>query len=56
MPGEYDDQGYEDIYEPLEDIWIWMVKAGVRDVPEVDVVYNEVIMLAEAMQKDITHY
>jgi hypothetical protein len=56
MPGELDDEGYEDIYEPLEDTWIWMVKAGVRDVPDVDVLYNEVILLAEAMQKNISDY
>jgi hypothetical protein len=56
VPGEHDDQGYEDIYEPLEDIWIWMVKAGVRDVPEVDGMYNEALLLAEAMQKDISDY
>jgi hypothetical protein len=45
MPGELDDQGFEDIYEPVEDIWIWMVKAGVRDVPEVDVMDNEALLL-----------
>ncbi len=56
MPGEPDDEGYEDICEPLEDIWIWMRKAGVRDVPEVDVLYNESIILAEAMQKDISDF
>ena len=33
-----------------------MVKAGVRDVPEVDVLYNEAILLAEVMQKDITDF
>jgi len=37
MPGELDDEGYENIYDPLEDIWVWMRKAGVRDVLEVDV-------------------
>ena len=56
MPGEPDDEGYEDIYEPLEDLWIWMRNVGVRDVPEVDVIYNEAILLAEAMQKDILDY
>ena len=56
MPGEPDDQGYEDIYEPLEGFWIWMVKSGVRDVPGVDVMYNEALLSAEAMQKDIPYY
>ncbi len=55
MPGELDDEGYEDIYEPLEEMWVWMVKAGVRDVPNVDVLYIEGILLAEAMQKDISY-
>ena len=49
MPGEPDDQGYEGIYDSLEDFWVRMRKAGVRDVPEVDVLYNEAIILAEAM-------
>jgi len=40
MPIEPDDQGNEDIYDPLEDIWIWMEKAGVRDILAVDVMYN----------------
>ncbi len=56
MPGEPGDQGYEDILEPLEAIWIWMAKAGVRDVLDVDVLYNKAIPLAEAMQKDISDY
>jgi hypothetical protein len=56
MPGGPDDEGYEDIYEPLEDLWIWMRKDGLRDVPEVDVIYNEAILLAEAMQKDISDF
>ena len=56
MPGEDDDEGYEDIYDHLEDIWAWMVKAGVRDVPDVHVLYTEGILLAEAMQKDISDY
>ena len=56
MPGEGEELSYEDIYEPLEDIWVWMRNAGVRDVPDVDVLYNEAILLAEAMQKDITDY
>ena len=56
MPGELDDEGYEDIYEPLEDRWIWMRKVGVRDVPEVHVTYNEAILLTEAMQKDISDF
>ena len=56
IPGEPDDQGYEDIYDPLEDIWVWMRKAGVRDVSEEDVMYNVAILLAEAMQKDISDY
>ena len=47
MPDEHDDQGYEDIYEPLEDIWIWIVKAGLRDVLEVDLLCNEALLLAE---------
>jgi len=55
MPGEPDNEGYEDIYEPLEDLWIWMRKVGVRDVPEVDVMCNEAALLAEAMQKDISY-
>jgi len=33
-----------------------MAKAGVRDVPEVTVMYSEAILLAEAMQKDIADY
>ena len=33
-----------------------MIKAGVRDVPEVDVLYNEAILFAEAMEKDISDY
>jgi hypothetical protein len=56
MPGEDDDEGYENIYEHLEGIWILMTKAGVRDVPSVDELYNEGILLAEAMQKDISDY
>ena len=56
MPGEHDDEGYEDIYEALRDLWAWMRNACVRDVPEVDVIYNESILLAEAMQKDISDY
>jgi hypothetical protein len=56
MPGEPDDEGYEDIYVPLEDLWTWMRKAGLRDIPEVDVIYNEAILLAEAMQKDISDF
>jgi hypothetical protein len=56
MPGEHEDEGYEDIYDPLEDLWIWMRNAGVRDVPDVDVIYSEAILLAEAMQKDISDY
>ncbi len=56
MPGEPDDEGYEAIYEPLEDIWVWMVKAGVRNVLDVDVMYNEALLLAEAMQKDMSDY
>ncbi len=44
MPGELDDNGYEDIYEPFGDIWIWMVKAGLRDILDVDVMYNEAIL------------
>jgi len=54
MPVKPDDGGYEDIYEALEDLWIWMRKSSVRDVPEVHVIYNEAILLAEAMQKDIS--
>ncbi len=58
IPGEHDDEGYEDSEEPLEQIWIWMVNAGVRDVSDEDVLYNnETILLAKAMQKDISdHY
>ena len=56
MPGEPDDEGYEDIYEPLEDLWIWIRKASMRDVPEVDVMYNEAILLAEAMLKGISDF
>jgi hypothetical protein len=56
MPGESDVQGYEAIEEPLEEIWVWMVKASVRDVPDVDVLYIEAIRLAEAMQKYISDY
>jgi hypothetical protein len=56
MPGEPDDEGYEDIYEPLEDLWIWMRKVGVRDVLEVGVLYNEAILLAQAMHKDISDF
>ena len=56
MPGEDDDEGYENIYEHLEGIWIWMTKAGVRDVPSVDELYNEGILLAQAMQKDVSDY
>ena len=56
IPGERDDQGYEDIYEPLQKLRIWMRKASVRDVPEVAMLYNEAILLAEAMQKDVTYF
>jgi len=56
MPGKEEELSYEDIYEPLEGVWLWMRKAGLREVPDVDVLYNEAILLAEAMQKDITDY
>jgi hypothetical protein len=56
MPGKENKQGYEDIYEPLQAILYWMRKTGVRDVPHVEIMYNEAIRLAEAMQKDITYY
>ena len=56
MPGESNDEGHEDIYESLENLWIWTRKVGVRDVPEVNVIYNEAILLAETMQKDILDY
>ncbi len=46
MPGEVEELSYEAIYEPLEDIWLWMRKAALRDVPDVDVLYTEAILLA----------
>jgi len=56
MPSEPDDEGYEDIYEPSGDLWIWIRKADLRDVPEVNVISNEAILLTEAMQKDISDF
>ena len=56
MPGDQDDEGFEDIYEPLEKNWQWMAKTGVRDVLDSAVLYNEAILLAEAIPKDISYY
>jgi hypothetical protein len=39
MPTAQDPNDYSDIYEPLKEILRWMIKGGVPDVPDIDVVY-----------------
>ena len=46
----------EDIYEPLKHILQWMTKGGVPNVPDIDVVYAEGMLLADNMKKDIIDF
>ena len=53
---EHEHTDYEDIYEPLKQILIWMKKGGVPDVPPIDVVYDQALVLADNMKADITNF
>ena len=54
-PGQEEDY-IEDIYEPLKLILQWITKGGVPDVPGIDVVYAEAMLLVDNMKKDIIDF
>jgi len=43
----------EGIYGPLNQVLLWMKKGGVPDVPDIDVVYDQAVTLANNMREDI---
>ena len=47
---------FEDIYEPLRLILRWMTKGGVPNVPSIDIVYAQALLLANNMKADITDF
>ena len=52
-PGHEEEES-EDIYEPLKHILQWMIKGGVPNVPDIDVVYAQTKLLSDNMKTDIT--
>jgi hypothetical protein len=46
----------EEIYEPLRTILRWMTKGGVPNVPSIDTVYAQAVLLATNMKTDITDF
>jgi len=53
---EHDDDNYEDIKEPLEIVLEWMKDGGVQDVPDVDVVFAQAMVLAASMEKEVNEF
>jgi hypothetical protein len=54
-PG-HEEEEFEDIYEPLKHILQWMIKGGVPNVPDIDVVYAQAKLLSDNMKTDITEF
>ena len=48
---EHDEDSYEDIKEPLKEILEWMKKGGELDVPRVNEVFAEAMILARKMEE-----
>ena len=46
----------EDIKEPLKQVLLWMRKGGVPDVPTFNAVYEQAMMLATNMRKDVSDF
>ncbi len=53
---ERDEDNYEDIKEPLEIILEWMIKEGVQNIPDIDVVFAHAMLLARSMKKEVTDF
>ena len=54
-PGREEDD-LEDIKEPLKHILRWMTKGGVPGVPDIAVVYDQALLLADIMKTDIVDF
>ncbi len=52
----HEEDALEDMKEPLKQILQWMTKGGVPDVPEIDNVYEQAILLEDNMKKDIRDF
>jgi hypothetical protein len=53
---EFRPDNYEDIKEPLQIILEWMIKGGVQDVPDIDVVFEQAMLLARSMEKEVIDF
>jgi hypothetical protein len=52
----HEEGDFDDIYEPLRLILRWMTKGGVPNVPSIDTVYAQALLLAENMKTDIDDF
>jgi hypothetical protein len=47
---------YEDIKKPLKQVILWIRKGGVPNVPTFNMVYEQAMMLATNMRKDVSDF
>jgi hypothetical protein len=47
---------YEDIYAPLRKKLVWMKQGGVPDVPDINVIFEQAMLLARSMETDVTDF
>jgi hypothetical protein len=52
---EFHQNRYEDIKDTLEIIMEWMMMGGGQDVPDVDVVFAQAMLLARSMEKEVKY-